>query len=63
MTNKDLPSSTANSTEYSIMTYMGKESKKEWIYVHVRLTHFALQQKLTQHCKSITLQLKNNQTQ
>ena len=58
MTSKDLPYSTGNSTQYSIMTYMGKEWKKEWIYVNVWLTHFALQQKLTQHCKSIRLQLK-----
>ena len=26
--------STGNSTKYSIMAYMGKESKKGWIYVH-----------------------------
>ena len=26
--------STGNSTQYSVMTYMGKESKKEWIYVY-----------------------------
>ena len=31
MTNKDLLYSTGNSTQYSVMTYMGKESKKEWI--------------------------------
>ena len=24
---------TGNSTQYSIMTFMGKESKKEWIYL------------------------------
>ena len=35
LTNKDLPYSTGNSTQYSIMTYMGKESKKEWVYVYV----------------------------
>ena len=35
---------------------MGKESKKEWIYVYVLLLHFAVQQKLTQHCKSTILQ-------
>ena len=34
-TNKDLPYSTENSTQYSVMTYMGKESKKQWIYVYV----------------------------
>ena len=31
---------------------MGKETKKEWIYVYIQLIHFALQQKLIQHCKS-----------
>ena len=30
-TNKDLRYSTGNCTQYSIMTYMGKESKKERI--------------------------------
>ena len=35
ISNKDLLYSTGNSTQYSVMTYMGKESKKEWIYVHV----------------------------
>ena len=33
--NKDLLYSTVNSTQYSVMTYMGIESKKEWIYVYV----------------------------
>ena len=32
ITNKDLLCSTGNSTQYSVMTYMGKESKKEWIH-------------------------------
>ena len=35
ITNKDLLNSTGNSTQYSVMTYRGKESKKEWIYVYV----------------------------
>ena len=35
ITNKDLLYSTGNSTQYCVMTYMGKESKKEWIYVYV----------------------------
>ena len=26
----------------TVMTSMGKESKKEWIYVYVKLTHFAV---------------------
>ena len=34
ITNKDLLYSTGNSTQYSVMAYMGKESKKEWIYVY-----------------------------
>ena len=35
ITNKDLLYSTENSTQYSVMAYMGKESKEEWIYVYV----------------------------
>ena len=27
--------STGDSTQYSVMIYMGKESKREWIYVYV----------------------------
>ena len=26
---------TSNSTQYSVITYMGKESEKEWIYICV----------------------------
>ena len=33
ITNKNLLYSTGNSTQYSVMTYTGKESKKEWVYV------------------------------
>ena len=33
MTNKELLYATGNSAQYFVMTYMGKESKKEWIYV------------------------------
>ena len=33
VTNKSLLYSTENSTPYSVMTHLGKESKKEWIYV------------------------------
>ena len=38
ITNKNLLYSTGNSTQYSVMAQMGKESKKkkkEWIYVYV----------------------------
>ena len=34
-TNKDLLYTTGKSAQYSLMTYMGKESKKEWTYVYV----------------------------
>ena len=32
---QDLLYSTGNSTQHSVITYMGKESEKEWIYVYV----------------------------
>ena len=35
ITNEDLLYSTGNSTQYSVMTYMGKKSKKEWRYIYV----------------------------
>ena len=42
---------------------MGRESrgrfKRKGIYVYIQLIHVAVQQKLTQHCKAIMLQLKN----
>ena len=38
----------------SCITYSRKEYEKEYMYMY----HFALQQKLTQHCKSTILQLK-----
>ena len=33
-------------------------SEREGIYVYIWLTHFTLQQKLTQHCKAAIPQLK-----
>jgi len=42
--NEDLQHSTGNSTQYSIMAYMGKEFKKEWVYVCQ--IHFAIYLKL-----------------
>ena len=33
--NKNLLYSTRNSTQCSVITYMGKGSEKEWIYVYV----------------------------
>ena len=35
ITNKDLLYSTGSSTQYYVITYTGKESKKERIYVYV----------------------------
>ena len=50
ITNKDLLHSTENSIQYSVMTYMGKESEKEYMFtlhkyinqftVYLKLTHF-----------------------
>ena len=39
---------------------MGKESKKELIYSHIKLNHFAINLKLIQHYKSTKLQYKVN---
>ena len=33
MVNRDLLYSTEKSTQYSVITYVGKNSEKEWIYV------------------------------
>ena len=33
--NKDILYITGNSTQYSVITYMSKESEKEWIHVYV----------------------------
>ena len=38
---------------------MGRKSKKEGIYVNIRLSHCAVQQKLTQHRKATVLQRKS----
>ena len=35
ITNKNLLYSTGNSTQYSVMAYKEKESKKKWTYVYV----------------------------
>ena len=40
MSIKDLLYSTGKSTQYSVVTCMGKESKKEWIYVYVELIYY-----------------------
>ena len=35
ITNKDLLYSTGNSTQYFVITYMGKESEKMKIYIYI----------------------------
>ena len=40
MSNKNLLYNTGKSTLYSVVTYVRKESGKEWIYVCVELIHF-----------------------
>ena len=44
MVNGDLWYSTGNSTQYSMVTHMEKESEKEWMCVYVYLNHFVVQQ-------------------
>ena len=43
ITNKDLLDSTGNSTQYILMAYIGKESKKEWICVCTAETNTTFQ--------------------
>ena len=56
LANRDLLYSTENSTQYSVITYVGKESEREQICVYVRLGHFVVQQKLSHPYKLIMLQ-------
>ena len=56
ITNKDLLYSTGSYIQYFIITYMGKESEKEYTHAQVKWNHFALHFKLTQHCISTKLQ-------
>ena len=54
--------STGNYIQYPLINNIGKEYKKEHICMYicvcvcVELSHFALEQKLTQHCNSTILQ-------
>ena len=56
ITNENLLYSTGNSTQSSVVTWMVRKSKNEWIYVYIWLTHFTVEQKLTQRCKTTILQ-------
>ena len=57
----DLLYSTGNSTQQSVIIYMGKESKKEWIFVS--LIHFAAPPETNTMLKSsyTLIEDKNNQ--
>ena len=48
-TSKELLYSTGNYTQYLVITYTGKKSKKE--YTYMSLNHFAIYLKLTEHFK------------
>ena len=52
-----------NSPQYSVITHVGKELKQSGymdIHTYVKPNHFAVHLKLTQHCKSTTLQQTTN---
>ena len=53
--NKNLLYSTGNYTQYFVITYTGKGSKREY-YIYIWLNHFAMHLKLTKHCKATILQ-------
>ena len=54
MNNKILLYSPRNCIQHPVVNHNGKEYEKEYIYIYK--THFAVLQKLTQHCKSTVLQ-------
>lgn len=54
--NKDLLFSTGESTPYSAVACVGKESGQERLCECIYLIPLAVHLKLTQHCKSATLQ-------
>ena len=52
ITNKGSMYSSGNSAQYSVITKIGKESEKRWVFIYVWLIRFAVHLKLTQCCKS-----------
>ena len=54
VTSDDPLSNTGSSTQYSLMAYVGKESKNQRICVYVKPLHFAVHLKLT-HCTATML--------
>ena len=61
--NRVLLYSTGNYIQYPVITYSGKEHEKEYmcVYIYIYVNHFAVQQKLTQHCKSTILQFRERE--
>ena len=53
VTIENLLNSMGNSTQCSMVTQMGEESRREEICVYVQLTHFAVQQTLANVVKQI----------
>ena len=51
MTNKDLLYSTENTTQYSIVAYMGKEPKNEWTDTRVGASPMAQQLRIRLQCR------------
>ena len=53
---------TWNYIQYPVINHIGKEYGKEcvyvniYIYIYIYMSHFVVQWKLTQHCKSTILQ-------
>ena len=58
VTNKDLLYSTGNSAQGHVAAWMGGGFGGEWRHICVRLTPFAVYQKLSQHCYSAIPQHK-----
>ena len=52
VTKKDLLYSTWNSPQSYVAAWMGEEFEGEWIHIYVRLSPFAVHQKLSQHLVS-----------
>ena len=53
VTSENLLYSMGNSTQCSVVTQMGEESRREGICVYVQLIHFAVQQTLANVVKQI----------
>ena len=47
--NRNLLYSTENSTQYSVIPYMGNESKTDWIYISVKFSHSVMSDSLWPH--------------